>query len=211
MTQPELTPRDHALRVAALEALKTAVEAEYEQARADATAAFKAERKKGIPQQEVRLPDDSKIGLISIKEGATVVTVDEPALVAWLREHNPEALEDYFAPSVLDREDVADVLRGVFPDAVSQRVRKATRAAYLKQAADAGGWLVDEESGVKTRVATIEKGDPTGDFAFAGGKSDQRRAAVMGALRTDPVLRAQLLGGTLALGPAAGKNGETAE
>lgn len=206
------TPREHALRVAALEALSAAVKAEYETARKEAEEAFKTARADGARQQEVILPDGTAAGLIAIKEGAQVVTVREAALLAFVSEHNAEGVEEYIDSAAWNRLDVIEVVKAVFPEAVSKRVRPAVRAAYVKQAEDApGGFLarIDEATGEKTEVITVAKGKPTGEFAFAGGKSDQRRAAVMAALQSDRGLRAQVLGGALAL--AGGDDKEAAE
>lgn len=206
-----MTPREHALRVAALEALSAAVKAEYEQARTDAETAFKAARADGARQQEVLLPDGTAAGLIAIKEGAAVTTVHEAALLAYVSEQNAEGVEEYIDSSAWSRLDVIEVVKAVFPEAVSKRIRPAVRAAYVKQAeaTDGGLVLIDGETGEKTELITIAKGKPTGEFAFAGGKSDQRREAVMGALQSDRGLRAQVLGGALAL--TSGDETETAK
>lgn len=204
-----LTPREHALRVTALDALSAAAKGEYERARKEAEGAFALARKEGARQQEVLLPTGEKVGLIAIKEGRTVTIVDDAALLGFVEGVNPAGIEEYIDPEILKREDVAEVIRGVFPELVGKRVRTATRAAYVTEAEAAGGWLVNEESGEKTRVAEITKSEPTGDFAFSGGKTEQRRAATMDALRSDPELRAQLLGGALALDAAdGGERGE---
>lgn len=194
-----MTPREHALRVAALEALSAAVKAEYEAARTDAELAFKTARADGARQQEVLLPDGTAAGLIAIKEGGSDVRPDEAKLLAWVAEHNPGGIEEFIDSSAWGRADVIEVVKAVFADAASRRVRPSVRTAYLKQAEAADGWLEDKETGEKAQVAVITKSDPTGEFAFAGGKSDQRRAAVMGALQSDRALRAQVLGGALAL------------
>jgi hypothetical protein len=204
-----LTPREHALRVTALEALSAAVTEEYERARAEAETDFRTAKLDGDRQKDVLLPDGTVIGLISIKEGPSVTTVDDAALLGWVIGRNSEGIEEYFDPSVLDREDVAEVLRAVFPDAVSKRVRKSVRLAYLKQAEATGGWLVDEGSGETVQIAKTAKGDPTGAFAFTDRKPKERRASVMAALRTNRELRAQVLGGALAL--AAGDDAEAAK
>lgn len=202
---------ERAVRIAGLEALFFLVKAEYERERADAGPLFAELRKKGQRQQEVILPGGEVAGLIAIKEGPTSTEVDEKALLAFVEATNPEGVETYIDPEVLKREDVADVLRSVFPEVVSRRVRVATRAEYLKQAEAAKGWLLNEESGETAKVATYTRHDPTGDFAFADGrKSAARRVAFMKALRTDPGLRAQILGGALALtaGDTTGGTGE---
>jgi hypothetical protein len=193
------TPREHALRVAALDALSAAVKAEYEHARKDAEDAFRAARADGARQQEVLLPDGTAAGLIAIKEGGTTVTPIDSVLLAWVREYNAGGIEEYIEPSALVREDVAEVVKAVFPELVTQRIRPSVKAAYMKQAEAADGWLEDKGTGEKAQVAKVVKNDPTGEFAFAGGKTDQRRAAVMAALQSDRGLRAEILGGALAL------------
>ena len=89
------TPREHALRVAALEALKEAVIAEYEAARAAAEPVFAAlYAEEGNDRQAVLLPSGEKIGQLTIK--APVPDVDMPGdgLLEWCREHFPAAVEE---------------------------------------------------------------------------------------------------------------------
>ncbi len=69
--------REHALRVAVLEALAAEVTAACEAGRAEAEQAFAGARAAGTPQQEVLLPDGTRIGLISIHKGGTSIDLDE--------------------------------------------------------------------------------------------------------------------------------------
>ena len=176
MTAPS-TPREHALKVAALEALVEAAKKEYARARADAQEAFKTVRADGQSQQRVLLPDGEDIGLISIRDGGWAVDMPNGVLLAWCLEHFPEAVEEYVEPSALDSADVIDVIRDKFPELVRRRVRPSTADELVKQVIDTKGYLTDD--GEPFKVATVTPNAPTGAFAFAGGGAQRRRDRIM--------------------------------
>lgn len=174
-----MTPRDHALRVAALEALTELAKKEYAKARAEAEESFKAVRADGQSQQRVLLPDGEDIGLISIRDGAKTADVTEGALMAWCREHVPDAIEEHIAPEAMTSADVIAVVWDKFPDLIRERVRPGTAAELLKEITESGGFLTDQASGERIEVAEVTKHDPTGAFAFAGGGAQQRRERIV--------------------------------
>lgn len=178
-----MTPREAALRTAVHEAFSEMTGTEYKRVRREAEATLRDARRDGITQVEVLLPDGTPIGKVSIKAGATAETVDEDALLQWASEHDPGTVEDWADPSALRDVAVVALLKKHFPGWVKPRVRPAAREAWLKEAGAAGGWLMDEETGEKARVVTSETLPATGAFAFTGGKADQRRAAIMAAIR----------------------------
>lgn len=166
----DLSLRDHALRVGVLKVIADETARTYKGAREDAQAAFAPARADGQSQQKVLLPDGTDIGLISIRDGGKTVDVTEAALAKWCDEHLPGAWEEYADESALTNADVLDVLKAVFPDLVKRRIRPATRAALLKEIEESGGYLVDQEEGVKEKVGDVVDCKPTGEFSFRPAK-----------------------------------------
>jgi hypothetical protein len=162
----EMTPREHALRVAVLSTLTDEIKGAYKTAREEAQPVFKAAREDGQTQQKVLLPDGAEIGLISIRGGGTNVTADEGALTAWTAEHNPDGIEDYLIPQAVSNADVIALVKAYYPNAVASRVRAPVREALLKEAEQRGGYVVDGESGEKAKIAEIGEGKPTGVFSL---------------------------------------------
>jgi hypothetical protein len=200
----DLTLRQHALRVAALDALVEAAKKEYNSARADAQEAFKGARADGQSQQRVLLPSGEDIGLISIKDGTVSSDVTEVILKAWCREHLPGAIEEFIDPACLSSADVIAAVKAAVPGAVRQRVRPGTADELVKEIVKSGGWLVDKETSEKVRVAEVTKNDPTGAFAFAGGGSDQRRRRIVEEWQAGRL-------GEIGFGPAAITGGDSGE
>jgi hypothetical protein len=166
-----MSARDHALRVAVLDVIGKEISGAYKGARKDAEAAFGPLRADGTPQQKVMMPNGTEIGLISIKAGGKNVGVTEDALTGWLKEHNPEGLEDYLDPSAVTNTELLDVIRAVFPELVRTRIRAEVRTALLKEIEETGGYLVDKESGDKEQVAAVADVKPTGAFSYRPAKN----------------------------------------
>lgn len=164
-----MNPREHALRVAVLDVLADEVNAGYKAARKEAEPAFAEVRKGGTPQQEALLPDGTKLGLISIRGGGTVVTPDEAAVLAWVAEHNPEGIEDYLIPQAVQSADVVALVKAYFPELVATRVRGPVHKALVDEAKVSGGYVVDPGGGEKGKIAEVSEGDPTGAFAWRPG------------------------------------------
>jgi hypothetical protein len=197
-----VTPREHALRVAALEALVEAAKKEYAAARAEAEEAFKKVRADGQPQQRVLLPDGEDVGLISIKDGGYSVDMPEERLLAWCREHNPGAVEEYVDPSAWFSADVIAVVKDKFPGLIRERVRPGTVDELVAQVIDTKGYLTAD--GEKFKVAEVTRNLPNGSFQFAGGAgaSRYRRDRIMTELlRGNQALRELIGFGPLALPP----------
>ena len=199
----DLTPRDHALKVSVLEALEWVVAEQYKQARGEAEPVFAAIRADGAAQQEVLLPDGSRIGLVSIKAGATDTVTDEDALMAWAQEHNPAAIEEYIEPWAVGSLDVIAAVKAACPGVVKTRIRASERKKYREEIVKTGGWVTDQESGEKAEVAITDRRDPTGAFTLVGAGADERRNRIMAEWRAG---RLQQIGlGPLAL--PAGQDG----
>lgn len=180
MTGPQLSARDHALRVAVLEAILEAAKAEYSKARKAAEPEFAAVRADGGKQLAVMLPGGDEIGLVSIKAGAVEVTVDdEDALMAWVREHCPDEIEQHADPGILSDAEVLDMLSACFPGSVKERVRPSARAALEKEMEDSGGFITDKETGETAKLGTVETRRPTGAFVLAGAGAQARRERIV--------------------------------
>lgn len=195
MSEP-VTARDAALKVAVLEALQHVVEEKYEEARQAAEPVFADVRAGGHPQQEVLLPDGTRIGLVSIKAGVTDTVTDEEALLAWAQEHNPEAVEEYIESWAVDSAAVIAAVKAACPGVVNTRIRASVRKKYREEIVKTGGWVMDPESGEKTEVAITDRRDPTGAFSLVGAGAQERRDRIMAEWRAG---RLQQIG----LGPLA--------
>lgn len=199
-----LTARDHALRVAALEAAAAAFGDEYEKARAAAEPVFAAKyTEEGNDRQFVMLPDGERVSQVTIKEPSPVVRFRDGAVEKWAREViGGGAFEEYVMPAAIGSRQVLEAVKAAHPELVKTRLRPATEKKLMKQAADAGGWLKDDETGVKEQVADISPGTVTGAFAFSGNDREARHARLMTELLNGR-LRGVVGFGPLAL-PAAG-------
>ncbi len=199
-----LTARDAALLVAVLEALEYVVGEKYKEARAEAEPLFAAIRRDGGTQQEVLLPDGEKIGLVSIKAGQPDLLTDEDALMAWAREHNPEAVEEYIVPWAVESEELIAAVKAALPGLVQSRIRASARKKYRDEIVETGGWVTDQETGEKAEVAIVDRRDPTGAFTLAGAGAAKRRERI---IREWQAGRLQRIG----LGPLALPGGEPGE
>lgn len=199
----ELTPREHALRVAVLEAIAETAKAQYAKARADAEQAFAVVRADGGKQQSVMLPDGTEIGMVSIKAGTPSVTFDEGELLDWVREHSPDDAEAYITAEALADAEVIDMIRACFPGAVKERVRSSARAALVAEMADSGGFVRDKKTAEIELLGTVENHKPTGAFAFSGGAAKTRRDRIVSEWQRGNLRE-------IALGPLALPEGGTA-
>lgn len=170
------TPREVALRVAVLSCLLDAVKAEHGRARAAAGEVFAEVRKDGQTQQKVLLPDGTEIGLISIRGASPDVDWGKPgALLDWCKASAPHHVEQYVDESAFGMNDVIEVIAAFFPNLVKERVRASSLAAMSKQVQETGGYVIDDESGEKHKLATVTPGEPTGGFAYRAAKGAQDR------------------------------------
>ena len=178
-----LTAREHALRIATLEALADAVAAEYEKARREAEPVFASKyADDGNDRQAVLLPSGEKVGQITIKAPAPAVDMPKDALLDWCCEHFPAAVEEYIDPAKVSSADVIAAVRDKLPDAIRYRVRPATAKALTEEIVKGGGLLADRHDGETEKVATVTPGKATGAFAFTGANSAERRRRLMAAL-----------------------------
>ena len=201
-----MTAREHALRIATLEALADAVAAEYAKARAEAEPVFAAKyADEGNDRQAVLLPSGEKVGQLTIKAPAPSVemTGGKDALLDWCCEHFPAAVEEYIDPAKVGSTDVIAAVRDKLPDVIRYRVRPATAKALTEEIVKGKGLLADRHSGEVEPVATVTPGKPTGAFAFTGANSGERRERLMAALLAGE-LRGVVGFGPLALPPAGG-------
>ena len=178
-----MNAREHALRIATLEALADAVAAEYAKARTEAEPVFAAKyADEGNDRQAVLLPSGEKVGQLTIKAPAPVVDMPPDALLDWCREHFEAAVEEYIDPAKVSSADVIAAVRDKLPDCIRVRVRPATAKALTEEIVKGKGLLADRRSGEAEEVATVTAGKPTGAFAFTGANSAERRQRLMAAL-----------------------------
>lgn len=205
MSEP-LTAREHALRIAALEALAAAVTAEYEKARAEAEPVFAAKyAEDGNDRQMVLLPSGEKVSQITIKAPAPSVRFQEDRVEAWAAGVIGDgAFEEYIMPAAIGTRQVIDAVKDAHPELVKTRLRPGTAKKLAEQAVKGGGWLKDEETGEKAQVADVSPGTCTGSFSFTGNDREARRARIMAELL------AGRLAGVVGFGPLALPAEETA-
>lgn len=174
----------------------------YTEARLYAQEAFAVARRHRIPQVEPALPDGTKLGLISIKQGTTVVHPDEDALLLHVATTAPAELEDYLPDSALRDPRVVEVLLREVPDVVRRRIRKPYREQLLAEMLERDGWVANQKTGDLEQVGSVTRHHPTGEFAFR-----KERQAVQ-ALRD--ALAAGLITETgEVVAPAGGDGGES--
>lgn len=133
---------------------------------------------------------------------------DDERVIDLLLEKRPDLIGVHLVPGALEDPQALALIAAELPDLVSSRVRPSALKAYVKEAQQVTenapkGWLFDPESGERLQLVTETQEKPSGAFQFIGAETEQRRPAVMEALRTDPELRAEILGGALALGPGS--------
>ena len=166
VTAPALTARGHALRVATLDALTDIAAGALAQARAEAQPVLAEKRRNGDGnQQTAMLPDGTEVGVLSIKSGATTVSPDEDALLAWVAEHCPGELEDFIDPAAWSNVDVVDLVKAAFPQLVKTRVRESARKKLLTEARAKGGKVTNAD-GEFSVIASVVPHLPTGEFAY---------------------------------------------
>lgn len=194
----EMTARQHALRIAALEALSVAAVAEYEKARAEAMPVFASKyADDGNDRQAVLLPSGEKVGQITIKAPVPHAEMPDGALMDWCAEHFPAAIEEYIDPAALESLDVIAAVRDKLPGVIRTRVRPSTVKALAEEIVKSGGHLDDKRTGETEQVATVTTGKPTGAFAFTGANGTERRERLMAELL------AGRLQGVIGFGPLA--------
>jgi hypothetical protein len=180
MTEP-MTARDHALKVAALEAAAHAFTDAYEKARAEAEPVFAAKyTDDGNDRQMVLLPSGEKVSQVTIKTPAPSARLLEDRLEAWAAGVIGDgAFEEYILPAAIGTAQVIDAVKAAHPELVRRRLRPGTARKLAADAVKGGGWLQDDETGEKAQVAEISTGTVTGAFAFTGNDSAPRRARLM--------------------------------
>lgn len=180
MSEP-MTARDHALKVAALEAAAHAFTEAYEKARAEAEPVFAAKyTEDGNDRQMILLPSGEKVSQVTIKAPVPSVRVMEDRVEAWAAGVVGDgAFEEYILPAAIGSRQVIEAVKAAHPELVKRRLRPATAKKLAGEAVKGGGWLLDEATGEKAQVADISPGTVTGAFAFTGNDSAARRARLM--------------------------------
>ncbi|MCW2898672.1 MAG: rep [Streptosporangiaceae bacterium] len=196
---PPAPPQDvltrHALRVAVKELRLSDAKGNRDTARELAHEDFAAVRMRGRPQQEVLLPDDTKVGLISIKQGSTTYAVDENELLLLVATTVPSELEDFVAARALNDPRVLEVLLREVPDVVERRIRPKYRKELGDEIEERGGYVANQKNGDLVKVARVTRHKPTGEFTYKSDKdklSALRTALDAGLITEDGEIAAQI-------------------
>ena len=144
----------HALRYAILSAQAAEMADATTAARRMAEPAFAQARDKGTTQQEILLPDGTKVGLIAIKRGATDWTVDEDLLTSIVAGNDPSDFEDVLKDTAARDPRVIALVAEHFPDLVDRRIKPAMREQYRKDWEQNSGTITDQTIGERVKVAT---------------------------------------------------------
>ena len=185
--------RRHALMVAVRDARQKEAAANLAAVRGAAELVFAPVRNHGTTQQEVRLADGTKVGLISIDKGADSTDTDEDALFLVAAGNEPADLEDFVQPAALTDPRVLALLSERLPELVGRRIKHDAAALYAKEIEDNRGMVLDRSgmlgpAGERVRVATITTHDATGKFSFrptTKGLQQVREALDAGLLTED--------------------------
>lgn len=173
--------QEHVLRVAVLSVRRSQVMGERDAAAAEAQRECKRARQAGISQLRPQIPGGGDAGTLSIKQGLTVVTFDEAALLQVVEESTPEHVEEYVEPAALRDKRVLDLLRDHLPEYTGRRVTATRRGELEEEVKLTRGKLLSLASGAMVQVATVDQQEPTGEFAYTPGKPGT--AAILAALK----------------------------
>lgn len=138
---------------------------DYTSVQAAAQITFAGIRKRGIPNQEIRLPDGSKVAVISIEQGGTSTVIDDELLDAVAAGNDPRDFEDYVEVRAYTDPKVVALIAEHMPDLVSRRIKPYVLAQYKQEIEENGGHVVDRATGERVKVAEITRHDPSGKFA----------------------------------------------
>lgn len=137
----------------------------YEQVKTTAAVAFAQMRRRGIPNQEIRLPGGEKVAVISIEQGGTTMTVDTDLLTLLAAGNNPADFEDYVEVRAFTDRRVIRLIAEHFPELVGRRLSDRALADYRLEAEENGGQVLNRKTGEREPVAEITRHEPTGKFA----------------------------------------------
>jgi hypothetical protein len=155
-----------ALRYAVLDARAGEMTDAAKAARKIAEPVFAAARDKGTTQQEILLPDGTKVGLVVIKRGATDWTVDEGMLTAVVAGNDADDFEDVLTDGAARDPRVIALVAGHLPDLVDRRIKPAVRAQYQADWEANSGTIVDRTIAERVKVAEAHHQPATGEFSY---------------------------------------------
>lgn len=160
-----------ALRVAIQEARAQEAKGNVAATRAVAEKVFAPARQHGIRQAEVLLPGGVSAGLIAIKRGPSVTSVQPGRLMLVAAGNDAHDIEDYVRDIALHDPRVLALLAEYYPDLIGRRIRPEAMALYAKEIEENNGAVLDRagmltDPGERVRVADITHGDATGEFSF---------------------------------------------
>jgi hypothetical protein len=192
---------DHTLKVATLGALVGFVAAEYETARQEAKAAYRANGVKG--QVAITLPNGEEVGDVIIKKGTVSVKLDEPALLEWAETNTPTEVEEYLDPSTLLDQEAIEWAREHRDDLLKRRVRGLWLKEKVKEATANDGCVI-AHTGEATKVAEVTTHPAMGDFALSPDSRGVRADRILTELWAGRLPGIVALPGALAIAAPAG-------
>lgn len=154
------------LQIGIFAARAAQIKDDYDAVRRAAEEKFAEARRRGITQVELILPDGTKAGLLSIKRGADVWTVDEDMLTVVAAGNDARDFEDVVDPKALRDDRVKALLAEHCPDLVTSQLTAEARARYKRQWEDTGGYVIDGTIGERVKVATVEHLPASGEFSY---------------------------------------------
>jgi hypothetical protein len=164
----DLTPREHALRVAAASVLADIVSSGYEGLRKQAEPAFAKLRKStGAKTLNAELPDGTELGAISIWAGPPKTTINFAALVAIVINDDPDQYVEELRPEAATDPLLLEFVRDHMPHLLVKKIDDDFLKSLIKKI-DANGYLKDA-AGTRIKVADVQRGEPTGRFSYKAG------------------------------------------
>ncbi len=155
-----------AMRIAIMKARANEAAANLKAVRDGAQGLFRPARMRGVPNVEVRMPDGTRLGLISIQRGGEVWKVDEDELLLVAALNDSTDLEQVIDPRALRDPKVVEFITANCGEYVKTALTGDARARYEKEWRENGGQVSNLLLGERVKVADVEYLDPTGEFTY---------------------------------------------
>lgn len=160
----------------------------YDAVKAGAAEPFADIRRRGISSVEIRLPDGTKVALITIERGPENWTWDEDELTLAAAINDPRDFEQVIQPRAWADPRVTALVAEHFPEYTTRQLRPAAAADYRKEAQENGGRVINRKNGEYVTVGTCERMRPTGKYSVrwtSKGRLLLQDAIDSGALNLD--------------------------
>lgn len=116
----------------------------------------------GTRSRVLRLPGLGRVGLCTVYDPGTGEHIEEPALLAWAEEEEPENVRDVVAPGAWVKPEVIALIKERFPKLVSREVKPPARKRLIEQATRNEGRLLNPETGKTVYVVEVTEKPCTG-------------------------------------------------